>query len=215
MRLELLIGSNPHRKPLPPNRLLTHASSRQTRTRNPKHFARSRQRAGSEVDDQPVQFRNRDRIAADVAWDAVRLSSLSSRISERNSVRRRARQGEFDGRLGPTPPSLEIDDAETPSAVDAARCPRPPTKRQERRRTIRGRRHFPLPASCRIAVANSAPIHVCGMSPTYSGVRNSLQTTSAQPRQPRGLRPASTTESSRKASSYRPKDTKALRLRKS
>ena len=31
MRLELLIGSNPHRKPWPPNRLLTHASSRQTR----------------------------------------------------------------------------------------------------------------------------------------------------------------------------------------
>jgi hypothetical protein len=53
----------------------------------------------------------------------------------------------------------------------------------------------------RIAAANSVPIQVWGMSPVYSGDRDSLQTTSAHCRQPLGLRQASAAESSRKASS--------------
>ena len=58
--------------------------------------------------------------AADVAWAAVRLGVLRSRISDEDSLGRRTRQGKFDRRLGSPAPSPQIDDAEGGRQFDAA-----------------------------------------------------------------------------------------------
>ena len=81
----------------------------------------------------------------DLASLAVRVSLLCSRISEGNSVRRRTRQGEFDGRLGLTAPSPEADGAESVGSWCSV-MPPPPTKRRERPETVRERSHFPSAA---------------------------------------------------------------------
>ena len=171
-------------------------------------------RAESGVDFQPAQIRGRDEVAVDVARPAIRPSLLGPRIPDGDSIRRRTRQGQLDHGPGLPAPGLEIGGAEGGRQVaqrDALALPPGVGHRakQFEDRAVFAQQHPPNGGGelgADPGVGHVADIFRRPQSP---------QTTSAQPRQPRGLRLASMADSWRKASSYRPKDTNALRLRNS